>query len=143
MIDLLHRQPDLACRSQTSGDVTEQLLREPLLARFDVASRERCPQCPHPTIDVKAHTAHGHDPFIQIERSYAADGKAVARVDVGHGQGDLDNSGEAGHVPQLQQCVPLLPGSDVLQEVINDPPVPINPSGDEHLVLFGKLPDVI
>ena len=82
----------------------------------------------HPAVDVVAHAAGGDDALFQVEGRHAADGEAVAPVDVGHGQGgahDPRQGCDVGHL--LQALVGRRLGSISLEQKIS-PRVRILPS---------------
>ena len=75
--------------------------RLPPVAELAFAERES--EQADATVDVVAHAAGGDDAVGQLHRRHAADGKAVALVDVGHRQNGFDDAGERRDVDELRQ----------------------------------------
>jgi hypothetical protein len=66
---------------------------------------------PDAAVDVVAHAARGEHALVGVEGGHAADGEAVAPVDVGHGEGGADDPRELGDVGNLLGGAVLLDGA--------------------------------
>jgi len=121
-------EADLPLRPEARWDVGEQGIGHFLLPVLDVGSGEGGCQDPYPTVDVEPDPAHRHHPPIGVERADPSNGEPVAGVDIGHGDRGRHDPGEAGHVPHLDERVPLVPASLVL------PPLRSGEEGPEELL---------
>jgi hypothetical protein len=116
---------DGALAADAGGDGAEEVLHELAELRLDVGAREARPDDADAAVDVVAHAAGRDDAFLLLECGDAADGKAVAPVEVGHGEGVAHDAGEVGDVADLlDRLVGLLRFHEL--------PRGVDPSGDAH-----------
>ena len=102
--------------ADAGGDIAEELIDERPDPILDVAPLEVGAQEPHAAIDVVADAARGdHAPFLGVGRGHAADAKAIAPVNVGHGQAGLLDAGQGRHVDDLLGPLVLL---DLLDQLV-------------------------
>ena len=90
----------------------------------------------HPAVDVVAHAAGGDDALIRVEGRHAADGEAVAPVDVGHSQGGTHDPRQGGDVGHLLEALVGLKAREHLLGTKDQPP-------GAHLALPRNLPAVL
>ena len=101
----------------------------------DVGSGEVGGQEAHAAVDVVAHAARRDDAVVDVEGRHAADGEAVAAVDVGHGQGVADDAGQVGHVGHLGEA--LVAAEGVQDELA----VGVDAARHAHAPGLRELPD--
>ena len=117
------------------GDVGEQGVHQGFHpGRHLLPAQPRAEQA-HPAVDVVAHAAGGDDALVQVEGRHAADGEAVAPVDVGHGQGGAHDPRQGGDVGHLLEALVCLDRREHLFGAKDQPP-------GAHLALPGNLPAV-
>ena len=117
------------------GDVGEQGVHQGFhQGRHVLPAQPRAEQA-HPAVDVVAHAAGGDDALFQVEGRHAADGEAVAPVDVGHGQGGSHDPRQGGDVGHLLEALVGLKDREHLFGTKDQPP-------GAHLALPGNLPAV-
>ena len=118
------------------GDVGEQGVHQGFHpGRHLLPAQSRAEQA-HPAVDVVAHAAGGDDALFQVEGRHAADGEAVAPVDVGHGQGGSHDPRQGGDVGHLLEALVFLEHREHLLGAKDQPP-------GAHLALPGNLPAVL
>ena len=102
--------------ADAGGNITEELIDQRPDPILDVAPFEAGAQEPHAAVDVIADAAGRDDAaFLGVGGSHSADAKAVAPVDVGHGQAGLLNAGQGRHVGDLLGTLIVL---DLLDQLV-------------------------
>ena len=102
-VQVRRRRRDDPLRPNPHRDVVEQRLRELLPQRGDLRFCEIGPQKPHAAVDIKTNAA-GRDDGLGVGRvkgGDVADGEAVARMQVRHGQRGADDPRERCDVGDL------------------------------------------
>ncbi len=137
LVHLLAAQLELAAAADAVGAVALQLRRQVVQVGGDVVAAEARAQQPHAAVDVIAHAAGGDHAVGHAGGDDAADGEAVALVDVGHGQGIGDDARQRGAVDQLIEAL-------VAQRRAQQLGVGIEPRRHAHVVavLLGYLVQV-
>ncbi len=79
--------------SQAGGYGLEEGIDKGVYPGLHLFCQQVAAQQPHTAVDVKAHPTRTDDPLLLPEGSHAADGKAIAKVSIGHGHGVLDYAG--------------------------------------------------
>ena len=150
LLDRPARRPSTSTRSSScastriwpraahaGGHVAEQLVHQRRqVAAATSSSREVGAQQPHAAVDVVADAAgRDHAARRWIGRRHAADGEAVAPVDVRHGQRVADDARQEGHVGHLLEGL-------VLRQDVHHLLAGVDAAGDAHplLVAAGQLP---
>ncbi len=124
-------------------NIAKELIDERLDPVFHVAPDQVGAQQPHAAVDVVADPARrDHAPFLGVGGGHAADAKAIAPVNVGHGQARLLNAGQGRHVDNLLGPLVLL---DLLDQLVVgeddavDPHVGAVALGNPPLARAGRL----
>ena len=94
---------DGVARADAGGDVAVELGGDRVPARADHLRVERGRHEAHAAVDVVADAARRHGPALRVHRGDAADGEAVAPVDVGHREREAEDAGEVRDVRDLLQ----------------------------------------
>jgi hypothetical protein len=123
--------------AQPTGNAGVQFGHDGGLLPSEVGLTQGRRQEAHPTADVETHPAGGNHPVsLHVGGGHPADGKAVAPVDVGHGEGSLHDPRQVGHVGHLLQgAIGLGPGEEArrCEYAAGDPHAAFRPQLPGHL----------
>src|SRR5437660_11997866 len=86
IIDLAAFNLHATLRPRSARDIPEYLIDQLLHTRLHIGSGQRTPNESHSAIDIKANAAGRNNTFVDIDSRDATDRKAVALVNVRHGE---------------------------------------------------------
>jgi hypothetical protein len=107
---LLAEPADGVVRADPARHVPEELGHHLLDVRAHLLDVQRGGHQAHAAVDVVAHSTRRDDALLLVHRGHAADGEAVAPVDVGHRQRRLHDPRQVRHVADLLQAGVLAQG---------------------------------
>ena len=110
------------------GNAAHDLVHELRQAGLHLVARQVRLDESHAAVDVEADPSRRDHAVAVVHGGDAADGKAVAPVDVGHGDARLEDAGQGGHVPDLLQ---RLVGAGLGEELL----ARIDDAGHAHVAL--------
>src|SRR3990172_4243733 len=113
VVDFLERAAHRPFGAGAAGDVAEELVDELLDAGDDFVTLKLSREQAHAAVDVEPHAAGRDHARAHVGGRHAADGEAVALVDVGHGQRAADDAGEESDVDGLLE---RQVGEDLLEQ---------------------------
>ncbi len=127
---------DGTVRTDTGRNVPEELRQNLPDARAHLTDWQISGHQTDAAVDIVSHTSGGDDTVFGVHCRHAADGEAVAPVNIRHGEGIVYDAGKVSDVPHL---VNARIAFDVLYKFAAgvDPPRYQHPAG------LGNLPDVV
>ena len=118
--------PDVPALPGARGNVAEELVHQFANLRPTLLAGQRTAEQAHAAIDVKADAAgRNHAVVVRVRGRHAADGEAVALVNVGHGQ-------RPPHDPRQHRHVDRLLEREVFEQVLQQPLVRVDERVRQH-----------
>ena len=126
----------LAPGTHPRRDVVEQGIDQVIHAAGHLLPLQLGAEQAYAAIDVVADAAGRDDAVYRVKGRHAADGEAVAPMDVGHGHGGPHDSRQGGDVGHLLEALILLDGGQHLPGTEDQPP-------GAHFAFPGNLPAIV